>query len=345
MSKTPIGIIGTGRMAATMTRALHRHGGFAPHAVLSSALPRATQFAGALDAGTGFDDAEGFFASGIRAVYIANANGSHAAMARAALMAGLPVLVEKPLTTSASETEALCALAAARGTLLMENLWTLALPAYRALKTSLGPAAGPRRMVFDFSMPVTAEAMPGLYDVATGGAILDRAIYGLAYARDLFGPVTRFQTEIRRDAAGVDLGAVLALVHDSGAHSVITVAQDMGGANDLHVSSGGRHLHLDAALGGEYLKIRDYFSPNAPTDEGIAHEGKAAALKALPALRRLKARLTGGKGRYHGFGANIYHPALTGFAQALKGGGAESALVPHDLSIALARLIEEARAQ
>ncbi|PYC46404.1 hypothetical protein DI396_15510 [Litorivita pollutaquae] len=344
MTKTPIGIIGTGRMAATMTRALHNSAEFMPAAVLSSTLPRATAFSQALNCGQPFDKEQEFLSANIKAVYIANANGQHATLARAAIMAGLPVLVEKPLTTTAAETEALCALAAERGVTLMENLWTLALPAYRALKGDLGPAAGPHRMTFDFSMPVAPAAMPGLFDPKTGGAILDRAIYGLAYARDLFGPVADFQTDLRRDGNGVDLGATLLLTHESGARSVITVALDMGGANTLSVSNGGRHLHLDSALGGEHLHIRDYFSPTSPSADGISPEGKAAKLKAMPALRRLKARLGHRMGAYHGFGANMYHPILTAFAQTLPS-GAQSPLVPHDLSIAVARLIAEARAQ
>ncbi|GAA6189957.1 Gfo/Idh/MocA family oxidoreductase [Litorivita sp. NS0012-18] len=342
MTKTPIGIIGTGRMAATMTRALQTSAEFAPAAVLSGALPRATAFAQALDCGQAFDKEEEFLSSKIKAVYIANANGQHAALARAALMAGLPVLVEKPLTTTATQTEALCALAAERGVTLMENIWTLALPAYRALKSNLGPAAGTQRMTFDFSMPVAPAAMPGLFDPETGGAILDRAIYGLAYAQDLFGRVADVQTNLRRGDKSVDLGATLLLTHESGARSMITVALDMGGANSLSVSNGGRHLCLGSALGGEHLQIRDYFSPTSPPADGIYAEGRLAKLKAMPALRRLKARLGHGMGAYHGFGANMYHPILTAFAQALPSGG-QSPLVPHDLSIAVARLITEAR--
>src|SRR5258706_14243957 len=51
-------------------------------------------------------------------VVIASPNRTHAPLARAALEAGLPVVVDKPLTATAAEGAALAHLAAERGLLL-----------------------------------------------------------------------------------------------------------------------------------------------------------------------------------------------------------------------------------
>lgn len=55
----------------------------------------------------------------VAAVVIATPTSTHAALVRAALEAGKHVLVEKPLTNSVADAEALCALAKARGLILM----------------------------------------------------------------------------------------------------------------------------------------------------------------------------------------------------------------------------------
>lgn len=75
----------------------------------------------------------------IELVVVSTPNASHAALARAALEAGKHVVVDKPLTPSAAEAEALIALAAARGRLLVpfhNRRWDSDFLALRALVES-----------------------------------------------------------------------------------------------------------------------------------------------------------------------------------------------------------------
>lgn len=67
-------------------------------------------------------------------VIIATPPGLHAEMASAAIEAGLPVLVEKPLTMDVAQARALRGLALDRGVLAMVGHTHLFNPAYRALK-------------------------------------------------------------------------------------------------------------------------------------------------------------------------------------------------------------------
>src|SRR5690606_7982497 len=65
----------------------------------------------------------------VEAIYIATPNHTHFAVAKAALLAGKGVLVEKPLALRAAEARQLAALAEERNVFLMEGMWTRFLPA------------------------------------------------------------------------------------------------------------------------------------------------------------------------------------------------------------------------
>lgn len=71
---------------------------------------------------------------GIDAVSIASPAGSHFVQARAALMAGKHVFVEKPIALAVAEAEELCALAEARGLTLMVGHVLQYHPAYLRLR-------------------------------------------------------------------------------------------------------------------------------------------------------------------------------------------------------------------
>ena len=64
-------------------------------------------------------------------IYVASTHNDHLGSARLCLEAGKAVLVEKPLTMSAAETEELVDLAGERGVFLMEALWSRTNPLLR----------------------------------------------------------------------------------------------------------------------------------------------------------------------------------------------------------------------
>ena len=345
-SQKMIGIVGTGGMAAAMVRAMQTGSDFTPVGVLSGDSARAQSFAKHFGLPVHCSDSGQFLRTeGLDAVYVANRNKAHAGVARGAIDAGLPVLVEKPLTLTEAETRDLCSAAQAKGVFLMENLWTLTLPAYRALKDVANnpDQDGPRYLSFDFSLPVTPAVMPGLFDPVGGGVLLDRAVYGLAAAYDLLGPVTAIDARIVRNEAGLDMRASLQLLHENQAISILSVALDQGGRNDLVLTTGQSALRLTPGLAAEQLEITQFTTPEGPGDPWVGG-GLGARLKRVPALRKLKARLGSFKSGFHSYGANIYHPVLAEFSRALDTNATESAMLPHDLSITVSRLIDMARA-
>src|SRR4051812_21092595 len=110
------GILSTGHIASVLTRDL----ALLPEeavvvAVGSRSLDKAEQFA----AEYGIPRAYGSYAElandpEVEVIYVASTHNDHLASARLCLEAGKAVLVEKPLTVSAAETEELVDLAGAR---------------------------------------------------------------------------------------------------------------------------------------------------------------------------------------------------------------------------------------
>ncbi len=130
----------------------------------------------------------------VDAVYVATPHPMHHDAAMLAIEAGKAVLVEKPFTMDAAEARSLVEAARARGTFLMEAMWTRFLPHMVAVRDVL--ASG---RLGDLVL-VTAEHgqwfaedpdfrlfAPGL----GGGALLDLGIYPVSFASMVLGTPTR----------------------------------------------------------------------------------------------------------------------------------------------------------
>ncbi len=334
-----VGIVGTGRMAATMAAALARAPGLRAVAVASGDPARAHAFAAARGLAAADSPAALAARGDIDAVYVASRPARHAADARAALEAGKPVLVEKPFALTAAEAGALFAI----GPGAMENLWPLALPAWGALKSAAegGRLGRPLHLSFAFGSPVARPSAPGLFDPADGGALRDRAGYGIAAALWLLGPVAGLSAALRVEGS-LDLAAALQLDHANGATSQIAVALDAGLDNALALGLTRGLLRLPApAILAEALEALPLAEAGAPDGGGRLK----AMLKSSALLRRLN-RLRGAPRRTaHPFGPDPYLPALAAFAAMVRAGAAESPVVPHALTRETLRLIAAARAE
>lgn len=104
-------------------------------------------------------------------------------------------------------------------------------------------------------------------------------------------------------------------------------------------------MELGAGLAAEYVQMTSYEAQTQRLDplEGVAG-GAKARLKALPLLRRAKHHKSQLGGQFHSYGATPYEPILQEFISCLEGGHSRSDLVPADLSVQVAELIDEARA-
>lgn len=327
-----IGIAGTGRMAQRMALALRHLPGCRVTAVASADPARARAFAAEAGAAAEAQDSLAARAD-VDAVYVANRNADHATAVLAAIAAGKPVLVEKPLAPDPETVAAILDAARGAGGLVVENLWHLALPATRAMidrAASLGPTP---ILSFSFGYPVTPEDHPALF-ANDAGVLRDRGCYGLALALRLFGPVDGLQASLRhRD--GTDVAALVQMRHRSGALASVEVAFDALLANAATLSGPAGALRLAPSIGGEHL---ERLHPPAPGP------GRAPGwLKSLPAARALNRLRKARGGETLSYGADPYLPVLAHFRDLVAAGARESPLIPLSLSGDLAGLIARAR--
>jgi scyllo-inositol 2-dehydrogenase (NADP+) len=160
-------------------------------------------------------------------VVVASPNGTHVPLARAAVDARLPVVVDKPLAGRAADAKALVKAAEANRvplTVFQNRRWDGDFRTMRRLLTA-GAVGHPLRLEsrFDRWRPtVPAAAWKESADPAdAGGILLDLGSHLVDQALVLLGPIRSVYAEIdaRRPGAKVEDDVFLALNHLSGAHS------------------------------------------------------------------------------------------------------------------------------
>ncbi|RZU51405.1 putative dehydrogenase [Krasilnikovia cinnamomea] len=171
-------------------------------------------------------------------VVVATPNRSHVPLARAALQAGLPVVVDKPLAATAADGQDLIDLAAARGlplTVFQNRRWDSDYRTARRLVAD-GALGEILRLESRFERwrPTPGTGWREGDDPAdAGGLLYDLGSHLIDQALHLLGPATEVYAELerRRPGARVDDDAFVALRHAGGARSHLwmsAVAADLG---------------------------------------------------------------------------------------------------------------------
>ncbi|MFI1971737.1 oxidoreductase [Streptomyces cinnamoneus] len=159
-------------------------------------------------------------------VVIASPNRTHVPLARAALEAGLPVVVDKPLAATAAEAEELAALAEARGLLLsafQNRRWDNDFRTVRGLVAD-GTLGRVQRFESRFERwrPHPKGGWRESGDPAEiGGLLYDLGSHLVDQALTLFGPAVTVYAEadVRRPGAEADDDTFIALTHANGVRS------------------------------------------------------------------------------------------------------------------------------
>src|SRR3954469_15978138 len=147
-------------------------------------------------------------AASLDLVVVATPNRSHAALARAALHAGLAVVVDKPLATSAAEARALIDEARARGrrlTVFQNRRWDGDYLTVRKLIAD-GALGAVHRFESRFERwnPVPRPGWRESGDPAdAGGLLFDLGAHLIDQALQLFGPARTVYAELDRRRPGV----------------------------------------------------------------------------------------------------------------------------------------------
>jgi predicted dehydrogenase len=331
------GVIGPGEIANDFTRTLHANSDQRVVAVGSRSLDRAQAFAREHGVPTAHGSYEALVADpDVDVVYVASPHPQHLEHALLAIAAGKHVLVEKPMTTSAEDTELLAERARAAGVFVMEALWTRYLPHSTVIARMIadGHLGDVQLALVDVGWPRPVDPADRMFDPAqSGGPLLDAGVYGLWLAQFAIGPaahVTASGTVAADDPAvatrlgpaqlvggGVDLQSVATLRPATGT-AVATVSTTM------LARSGGL-----ATIAGTDATVRftDHFVFPASfvviDDDGV-HPWQEP---------------TGLRGR-----EGLVHQAVA-LASYVTAGRTDSPLHSLDDSIALARTMDAVRAQ
>ncbi len=127
-----LGVIGSGRIAARFVAEARYVSGVSVEGVFSRRFEAAKTFAEKLELQRASETLEELFES-VDAVYVASPHGTHYDYTRRALEAGIHVLCEKPMTLTRAQTAELFDLAAERGVVLLEAVKTAFAPGFQRM--------------------------------------------------------------------------------------------------------------------------------------------------------------------------------------------------------------------
>ncbi len=250
-SKTPLkwAVLGTGSIATTFAQDIPLTDNAALVAVCSRTLEAATVFSNRFGGLRIIPDIDTLAADpSIDAVYLATPNTAHFDQARTLLSAGKPVLIEKPLVTTAAKAQALADLAAEKQTFAMEGVWTVFLPAIDHLRQllaggAIGAITGIRA---ELAYAKTFDANSRFFAPSLGGgSLLDLGVYPIALTLSLFGSPRTVSGRWSAAPTGVDMSADVTLGYD-GFQARLSCSFGRNGTNRFVIEGETGSLVIDA---------------------------------------------------------------------------------------------------
>jgi predicted dehydrogenase len=230
----------------------------------------------------------------IDAIYVATPHPGHHAAALLGINAGKAVLVEKPFTINAGEARDLIAAAQARGTFLMEAMWTRFLPHVIRIREVIasGRLGEIRSVIADHGQWFPKNPDHRIYaPVLGGGALLDLGIYPLSFASMIFGTPTKVTAVSDVAFTGVDAQTSIVLQYGGGRQSISFTTLETRTANQAAINGTDARIEVDGV----------FYSPSsfsvisrdgAVERFDIPHEGHGLRHQAAEVGRCLRAGLT-----------------------------------------------------
>ncbi|MGW2447325.1 Gfo/Idh/MocA family protein [Streptomyces sp. NPDC001675] len=260
-------------------------------------------------------------------IVIASPNKTHVPLATAALEAGLPVVVDKPVAGTAAEARQLAALAEERGLLLsvfQNRRWDNDFLTLRALleKGELGDVWRFESR-FERWRPRPKGGWRESGDPAEiGGLLYDLGSHVVDQALVLFGPVTEVyaETDIRRPGAETDDDTFIALTHASGVRSHLYVSATTAQLGPRFRVLGSQAGFVKYGLDPQEAALRADERPGTSADWGTEPESLWGRLGVGGPLSGGESPVTGG-GRPVPTLAGDYPAYYAAVAAALTGAG------------------------
>ncbi|NGO73212.1 Gfo/Idh/MocA family oxidoreductase [Streptomyces boncukensis] len=230
-------------------------------------------------------------------VVVATPNRSHVALARRALEAGLPVVVDKPLAATAAEAGELAALADERRLLLspfQNRRWDNDFRTLAALLDE-GALGEPHRFESRFERwrPKPKGGWRESGDPAeVGGLLYDLGSHLVDQALTLFGPAVSVyaESDVRRAGAEADDDSFVALRHASGVRSHLWMSATAAQLGPRFRVLGSAAAYVKYGLDPQEAALREGARPARGMPWGVEPEFAWGALGALDETRTVPTR-------------------------------------------------------
>ncbi|NLG49707.1 MAG: Gfo/Idh/MocA family oxidoreductase [Chloroflexi bacterium] len=309
------GILGAGAIATRFATDIKN----LPDARLVAVGSRSQDKAAAFAADYGVERAHGSYEAlmsdpDVDAIYVATPHPFHCAHTIACLQHGKAVLCEKPMAINEGQVRQMVAAAQETGGFLMEAMWTRFLPVIAGVRQWLaeGKIGEPRIVKADFGFRSGWNPKGRLLNpMLAGGALLDVGVYVLAFASMVLGsnPVD-VQAQAHLGETGVDEQTAITLRYAGGELAVLSCAVRTNMPQNA------------AILGTEgMISIPDFWHATSAT---LRVDGQEP----------VTINETMG-----------YHYEAAEVMRCLREGRQQSDVMPWDDSIAIARLMDQVRAQ
>jgi len=202
------GVLGAGRIAHKFVQDLLTLPNARLHAVASTSLQRAEEFARQYGAPHAYGRYDGLLACpDLDVVYVATPHHGHAENSIMLLENGIPVLCEKPLAINGRQVAAMLDASERHQTYLMEALWTRFLPKIQRLLSLVegGEIGKLQAIKADFGFRKEFDPANRIFDPKQGGgSLLDVGIYPIFLSYLLLGKPQTVKAVARIGPTGVD---------------------------------------------------------------------------------------------------------------------------------------------
>src|ERR1039457_3865165 len=306
-------IVGPGRAGARFAQGLQAGDAATLDAVWGRNRETTRAFADRFGVPHAADSLEKLLAADFDAVYVATHPDSHAEYCKKALAAGKHVLCEKPATLNERQLAEVLAAARYNDRLFMEAMKPPFFPLYRRLREYLevdpiGPVGFVRAGHADATL---TPDYPLHFTELGGGGIMGIGPYEAFLALDWLGDFKRVQTMGRLSSTGVDALALFQTEHERGMAQLHT---------GIDLSSRGDALLCGPK--GYVLMHANWWNPTRATIHYT--DGRTVELD-------------------EPFAAGGFNYETEHFCNLIREGSGESPIIPHSLSLEMARLLENAR--
>ena len=209
-------------------------------------------------------------------IVVASPNRTHVPVARAALEAGLPVVVDKPIAATAAEARELASLAEARGLLLsvfQNRRWD---NDFRTLRALLEDGALGEVQRFESRFERWRPRLKGGWresgdPAEVGGLLYDLGSHVVDQALVLFGPAARVyaESDVRRDGAAADDDTFIAVTHVSGVRSHLWMSATTAQLGPRFRVLGSSAGYVKYGLDPQEAALREGLRPGSAPDWGV----------------------------------------------------------------------------